>query len=150
MTLFNGPEWVAILRIGIGLWWLESYRHKDKRAWFEREAGILWARSVAEKHRWPWVQTAFDKVVTPRPKQMSYLVVYAELAIGIGLVFGILTPIAAIGGVLLNLVYFVLMVHDVAEQGQNAMMFLIQIVVLGTHAWTRWSIDAAIGLFAFM
>ena len=42
--------WLAVLRIGIGLWWCESYRHKDKKGWFERTTGIDWARSVAEKH----------------------------------------------------------------------------------------------------
>ena len=39
------------------------------------------------------------------------------------------------------------MIHDWAEQGQNAMMALISVVVLGTHAWQTWSIGEAIGLF---
>ena len=45
----SAPDWLAILRIGLGLWWLESFRHKDKKAWFERGSGIAWAKSVAEK-----------------------------------------------------------------------------------------------------
>lgn len=143
----TGPEWLAILRIGVGLWWLESWRHKDKKAWFERNAGINWAASVAEKHRWAFVRRGFERVVAPRPKAMSYLVVFAELAIGLGLVLGFLTPVAAIGAMVLNLVYFVLMIHDWAEQGQNSMMFLIALVVLGTQAWEKWSIDNAIGWF---
>ena len=141
------PEWLAVLRIGVGLWWLESWRHKNKEAWFERGSGISWAKSVAEKHRWPFVRQGFDTIVAPRPKAMSYVVVYSELAIGLGLVFGFLTPIAAIGGLLLNLLYFVLMIHDWAEQGQNSMMALIEVVVLGTHAWGTWSVGHAIGLF---
>jgi thiosulfate dehydrogenase (quinone) large subunit len=141
------PEWLAVLRIGVGLWWLESWRHKNKEAWFERGSGISWAKSVAEKHRWPFVRRGFDTIVAPRPKAMSYVVVYSELAIGLGLVFGFLTPIAAVGGLLLNLLYFVLMIHDWAEQGQNSMMALIEVVVLGTHAWGTWSVGHAIGLF---
>ena len=141
------PEWLAVLRIGVGLWWLESWRHKNKEAWFERGSGISWAKSVAEKHRWPFVRQGFDTIVAPRPKTMSYVVVYSELAIGLGLVFGFLTPIAAVGGLLLNLLYFVLMIHDWAEQGQNSMMALIEVVVLGTHAWGTWSVGHAIGLF---
>jgi thiosulfate dehydrogenase [quinone] large subunit len=93
------------------------------------------------------VRTSFDKIVAPRPKAMAYIVVFSELAIGLGLVFGFLTPIAAIGGALLNVFYFVLMINDWAEQGQNSMMFLIQVVVLGTHAWQTWSLDHAIGWF---
>src|SRR5437763_5228546 len=146
-TWLNGLEWLAVLRIGLGLWWLESWRHKDKKGWFERGTGIAWAQSVADKHKWSFVRTGFNKVVAPRPKQMAYVVVFSELLIGLGLVFGLLTPIAAVGGLLLNLLYFVMMIHDWAEQGQNLMMVLIEVVVLGTHAWQRWSLDNYLGLF---
>ena len=143
----GNEEWLAVLRIGIGLWWLESWRHKNKEAWFERGAGISWAASVAEKHPWKFVARVFDRVVKPRPKAMAYLVVFSELAIGLGLTLGFLTPIAATGGLLLNAMYFVLMIKDWAEQGQNSMMALIEVVVLGTLAWHTWSIDNALGLF---
>ena len=93
-TLLDDDQWLAVLRIGLGLWWLESWRHKDKEAWFERGTGIAWATSVADKHRWGLVRTGFNRVVAPRPKRMAYLVVFGELAIGLGLVLGVLTPIA--------------------------------------------------------
>ena len=32
----TAAEWLAVLRIGLGLWWFESFRHKDKAAWFKR------------------------------------------------------------------------------------------------------------------
>src|SRR5438552_15259117 len=114
-TWLSAAHWVAVLRIGLGLWWLESFRHKDKAAWFERQSGIKWAASVAEKHRWPAVRQGFDRVVAPRPQLMSYLIVLGELAIGLGLVLGFLTPLAALASMLLNLSYFVLMIHDWAE-----------------------------------
>jgi thiosulfate dehydrogenase [quinone] large subunit len=146
-TLLEGPEWLAVLRIGLGLWWCESFRHKDKAAWFRRQTGINWAKSVAEKHRWGFVRRGFETLVAPRPRVMAYVVVFGELAIGLGLVVGLLTPVAAVAGLLLNVVYFVLMIHDWAEQGQNSMMALISIVVVGTHAWAVWSLDDAFGLF---
>ncbi|MGH3328346.1 MAG: DoxX family protein [Streptomycetales bacterium] len=143
----TGAEWVAVLRIGLGLWWLESWRHKDKKAWLERAAGIDWAASVAGKHRWPVVRTSFDRLVRPYPKVMAYLVLFAELAVGLGLVFGLLTPVAAAGGLLLNLAYFTLMIHDWAEQGQNLMMMLASVVVIGAQGWQVWSLDHLIGIF---
>ena len=146
-TWLNVAEWLAVLRIGLGLWWLESWRHKNKEAWFERGAGISWAADVASKHRWPFVTKGFNSIVAPRPKAMSYIVVYSELLIGLGLVFGVLTPIAAVGALLLNIFYFVLMIHDWAEQGQNLMMGLIAIVVLGTHAWQEWGLGEAVGFW---
>ncbi|MFF3454564.1 DoxX family membrane protein [Streptomyces sp. NPDC002730] len=143
----TGAEWLAVLRIGLGLWWLESWRHKDKRDWFERGTGIAWAAGVAGKHRWPLVKNGFNKVVQPRPKVMAYVVVYAELALGLGLIVGFLTPVALLGGLLLNLLYLVLMIHDWAERGQNGMMALISFVALFAMAWQTWSLDSAIGLF---
>ncbi|GEC06600.1 hypothetical protein SSP24_42550 [Streptomyces spinoverrucosus] len=143
----TGAEWLAVLRIGLGLWWLESWRHKDKKAWFERGSGIAWAADVAAKHRWTAVRSGFRTVVAPRPRMMAYIVAYAELALGLGLITGFLTPIALIGGLLLNAVYFVLMIHDWAEQGQNLMMALISTVALFGMSWQTWSLDGALGWF---
>ena len=46
----TGAQWLAVLRIGLGLWWLESWRHKDRKAWFERGTGIAWADSAVLAH----------------------------------------------------------------------------------------------------
>jgi thiosulfate dehydrogenase [quinone] large subunit len=140
-------HWLAVLRIALGLWWLESFRHKNKVAWFERGSGIAWAKSVADKHRWRFVASGFNTIVAPRPKAMSYVVVFGELALGLGLVFGFLTPVAAVFSILLNLLYFVLMIHDWAEQGQNSMMIAMAVVVLGAHAWQTWSLDHLLHVF---
>jgi thiosulfate dehydrogenase [quinone] large subunit len=146
-TLFwQGPDWLAVLRIGLGLWWFESWRHKDKEAWLQRGAGIAWAKEFADKHRWKFVTNSFNKFVAPHPKEMAFIVVFAELAVGLGLIFGFLTPIAAIGGILLNLQYFVVMIHDWAEQGQNLMMILIGFIVVVMQANQAWSIDSWLGI----
>ena len=142
----SGAEWMAVLRIGLGLWWLESWRHKDKKSWFAG-GGVTWAAGIAEKHRWSFVKHGFDRVVRPRPRLMAYLVAYAELALGLGLVLGLLTPIALVAGLLLNLIYFVLMIHDWGEQGQNLMMILISGVAFFGMAWQTWSLDHALSLF---
>ncbi|WP_411151501.1 DoxX family protein [Streptomyces sp. A30] len=142
----TGAQWLAVLRIGLGLWWLESWRHKDKKTWFEG-AGIAWAADVAAKHRWNAVRSGFGVVVTPYPRTMAYVVVYAELALGLGLILGFLTPVALVGGLLLNLLYLVLMIHDWAEQGQNSMMALISVVALFGMSWQTWSVDSVLGFF---
>jgi thiosulfate dehydrogenase [quinone] large subunit len=146
-NILTTEHWLAVLRIGIGLWWLESWRHKDKRAWLQRGAGIDWAASVAAKHPWPVVRSTFTRLVPPHKRAASYFVVFGELAIGLGLTLGLLTPVATAAGLMLNTAYFVLMIEDWAEQGQNSMMALIEVVVLGTAAWQVWSLDAALGLF---
>jgi thiosulfate dehydrogenase [quinone] large subunit len=137
----SGADWLAILRIGLGLWWLQSFRHKDKKAWFQRGSGIAWAKSVAEAHKWAFVKTSFAKTVEPHAKAMAYVVVFSELAVGLGVAAGFLTPIALAGGLLLNAMYFVLMIKDWAEQGQNLMMALISVVCIFGQANQTWSLD---------
>jgi thiosulfate dehydrogenase (quinone) large subunit len=146
-SLLNGAQWAAVLRIGLGLWWLESFRHKNLGAWIKRQAGIKWAGDIAAKHRFAVVGKGFDAVVRPHPQAMTYVVLASELSLGLGLSFGFLTPVAAFASIALNLLYFVLMIHDWAEQGQNLMMILAAVVVLGTHGWQTWSIDHLIGIF---
>ncbi|ANP55706.1 thiosulfate dehydrogenase [quinone] large subunit [Streptomyces griseochromogenes] len=143
----DGAQWLAVLRIGLGLWWLESWRHKDKKAWFERGSGIAWAAGIAEKHRWASVRSGFETMVKPHPKLMAYVVAYAELSLGLGLILGFLSPIALSAGLLLNAIYFVLMIHDWAEQGQNSMMALISFVGFFGMSWQTWSLDAWLGWF---
>jgi thiosulfate dehydrogenase [quinone] large subunit len=146
-TWLTAVEWLAVLRIGLGAWWFKSFWHKDKAAWFQRGAGINWGQSVAEKHKWPFVGKSFKAVVLPHPKAMAYIIVLGEGAIGLGLILGFLSPIAAIAGILLNIMYLILMIDDWAEQGQNYMLILAAVVVLGTHAWNTWSIDHWLHLF---
>ncbi|MEV1019835.1 DoxX family protein [Streptomyces sp. NPDC050264] len=142
----SGAEWFAVLRIGLGLWWLESWRHKDKKTWFHG-GGIEWAAGIADKHRWSFVRSGFAVVVGPRPRVMAHVVAYAELALGLGLVVGFLTPVALVCGLALSLIYLVLMIHDVSEQGQNLMMSLVALVALLGMGWQVWSLDDALGLF---
>jgi thiosulfate dehydrogenase [quinone] large subunit len=125
---------------------LESWRHKDKKDWFTG-GGITWAGGIAAKHRWSLIRLGFDRLVRPRPRLMAYVVAYAELALGLGLIVGFLTPIALVGGLVLNLIYLVLMIHDWAEQGQNLMMALISTVALFGMSWQVWSLDDALGIF---
>lgn len=145
--LLDSGEWLAVLRIALGLWWLESFRHKDKAAWIQRGAGIGWAKSVAEKHRWSFVRSTFAATAGKAPKAFTFIVLGAELALGLGLTIGLLTPIALACSALLALVYFVLMIHDWAEQGQCSMMIAISVALLGSQAWGAWSADAALGWF---
>ena len=146
-SLISAAHWAAVLRIGLGLWWLESFRHKNLGAWIKRQSGINWAADIASKHRWKVVGRGFEAIVKPHPKQMTWVVLMSELSLGLGLTFGFLTPVAAFASIALNLLYFTLMIHDWAEQGQNLMMVLVAVVVLGMHGWQTWSLDHAIGIF---
>ncbi|HLZ72851.1 MAG TPA: TQO small subunit DoxD [Dehalococcoidia bacterium] len=137
-------EWLAILRIGVGLWWLESVRHKDLPN-FLRGSAMNWVESLTAKHPIPGFANAIRRVsLSSRRRRVitSWLVVLGEFSVGVSLALGLLTPVGAIVGLFLNTNYLLLAgLTDQGEQGQNLMMILSEIVILFTAAGTTWGID---------
>lgn len=140
-------EWLAILRIGVGLWWLESVRHKNLRSFLQGGA-MNWVESLTKDHPIPPFARLIQRtsLATPRRRVVtSRLVVAGEFLVGLSLVLGLLTPLGAVGGIFLNANYLLLAgLKDQGEQGQNLMMILIEVVVLGTAAGMTWGLDAAL------
>jgi thiosulfate dehydrogenase [quinone] large subunit len=141
-------EWLAILRIGVGLWWLESVRHKNIPD-FLRGGSMGWVESLTKDHPFPAYAGMVQRrsLSSQRRRQVtSWLVVLGEFSVGVSLTLGFLTPVGALVGILLNVNYFLLagLKGDYGEQGQNLMMILIQVVVFATAAGMTWGVDAAL------
>jgi thiosulfate dehydrogenase [quinone] large subunit len=137
-------EWLAILRIGVGLWWLESVRHKDLRG-FLRGGAMNWVDSLTQNHPIPAYAGLIRRSSLSSQRRRivtSWLVVLGEFSVGVSLTLGLLTPIGAIGGIFLNANYLLLAgLTDQGEQGQNLMMILSEVVILFTGAGTTWGLD---------
>ena len=140
-------EWLAILRIGLGLWWLESVRHKDLPG-FLRGGSRGWVEGLVEDHPVP----AFARVLKATSLRSertwvvtSWMVVLGEFAAGVSITLGFLTFAGLILAAFLNLNYLLLAgLKDQGEQGQNLMMLLIAVVLFATGAGDVWGVDAAI------
>jgi thiosulfate dehydrogenase [quinone] large subunit len=158
-TLFNiltVEQWLAILRIGIGLWWLKSFLHKPHRKFVSGQM-VNWTVALAENHPVPAFGGAIKRLVQPNASWFPYLILTAELAIAIGMILGFLTPISLIVALLLNLNYISLAgvrPKDISintcyqcEQGQNWTMIVSELTLLATISWSVWSIDSLLGIF---
>jgi thiosulfate dehydrogenase [quinone] large subunit len=97
-------EWLAILRIGIGLWWLKSVLHKPLSQFVSGQM-VNWTVALAENHPVPAYGRLIKGVIAPNASWFPYLVLTGELAVGIGLIFGFLTPLALLVAIFLNLNY---------------------------------------------
>ena len=152
----TGEQWLAILRIGVGLWWIKSVFHKDLRG-FVQGGMVGWTLALADNHPIPAYGRFIKGLVSGNRSWFPYLVVAGELAVGIGMVFGFLTPISLIVAIFLNLQYISLAgfrPKDITvnaayqcEQGQNYTMILAELVALMLMSWSVWSLDAVLGLF---
>ena len=140
-------EWLAILRIGLGLWWLESVRHKDVPG-FLRGESQGWVEGLVADHPVPAFANVIRKVSLRSDRAWvvtSWLVVLGEFSVGVSVTFGFLTFAGLAVGAFLNLNYFMLAgLKDQGEQGQNLMMFLISVVLFATAAGQTWGVDAAL------
>lgn len=140
-------EWLAILRIGLGLWWLESVRHKDLRN-FLKGGSRNWVDGLVEEHP----VAAFSKTLRATALRnertwviTSWMVVLGELVAGVSITFGLLTFGGLILAAFLNLNYLLLAgLKDQGEQGQNLMMILIAVVLFASGAGEVWGVDAVI------
>jgi len=149
-------QWLALLRIGIGLWWLKSVLHKPLRKFVSGQM-VGWTLALADNHPVPAFGRAIKGLVEPNASWFPYLIIAGETAVAIGLIFGFLTPLSLLVAILLNLNYISLAgvkPKDITvnkayqcEQGQNWNMLITEIVLLVTGAWGIWSLDSVFGLF---
>jgi thiosulfate dehydrogenase [quinone] large subunit len=156
LSVLDTNQWLAILRIGIGLWWLKSVFHKDLRDFLD-EGMVRWTTDLAASHPWERYGRAIQRMLESSAVWFPYLVVLGELAVGVGLTIGFLTPISALVGIFLNLNYLLLTGVKLkdpdlnacfrVEQGQNWTMILAELVVFAVGAGAVWSVDRLLGIF---
>lgn len=151
-------QWLAVLRIGIGLWWLKSFLHKPHREFVGGQM-VDWSLSLADNHPLPAFGRLIRGLVAPNASWFPYLILLAELAVAIGLILGLLTPAAILVAIFLNLNYISLAgvrPKDInvnrayqCEQGQNWNMLVAEVVLFFTVAISgcTWSLDGALGPF---
>lgn len=151
-------QWLAILRIGLGLWWLKSVFHKPLRKFVGGQM-VGWTVALADNHPVPAYGRLVKSLVAPNAAWFPYLILLGEFAVGVGMVFGFLTPVSVLVAIFLNLNYISLAgvkPRDISinkayqcEQGQNWSMLIAEVVLFFTvtAAGCTWSIDHALGLF---
>ncbi len=154
--LLTVEQWLAILRIGIGLWWLKSFLHKPHRKFVSGQM-TNWTMALSDNHPVPAFGGAIKRLVEPNASWFPYLILAGELAVAIGMILGFLTPISLLVALLLNLNYISLAgvkPKDISvnaawqcEQGQNWTMIISQVTLLATISWSVWSLDSLLGLF---
>jgi thiosulfate dehydrogenase [quinone] large subunit len=116
--LFNdgrfAPALWLVLRVWVGWQWLEAGLHKVNDAaglWVGAKSGVAltgFAQGAIAKASgdYPavqgWYADFLEQFVIPNAPFMSHVIAYGETAVGLGLILGALTGIAAFFGVVMN------------------------------------------------
>jgi thiosulfate dehydrogenase [quinone] large subunit len=109
MTLTSDPgtrnsQALALLRFGVGILFLIFAQYKVFGTAFTLHGGFqFWINKFLEGGVYPFMAPILRGFVLPHATVIAFLVAYGELAIGLGLTFGILVRSASFCGLVLML-----------------------------------------------
>ena len=105
----------ALLRVWLGIQWLEAGLHKvGTPNWTGEQAGAALTGFVkgaiakatgANPTVQAWYADFLENIVLPNATLFSYMVAWGEVLAGIGLILGVFTGFAAAGAALMNLAF---------------------------------------------
>ena len=148
MRFWRDNIWAAaaltLIRILLGYQWLTAGWHKITGAQPFDATGFLnraLANPVLDKATgeavYPTFNVFLEAFVLPNIKLINVLIPYGELLIGLGLILGTLTAIAAFFGLLMN---FMFMFAGTVSTNPWLMLLGIMVVIAGTNAG-RFGLD---------
>ena len=149
--------WIAVLRVVVGVWFL-------KAVWTKLTFAFAWGvipypvvsprfigfhpKRVAEfaaGNPVGWYKEFLETTVLPDAKVWAALQAYAEAAVGVGLVLGLLTGLSALVGLFLALNYgLATQWMTFGQQGFHLLLTTSMLIFLATRAGRAWGIDALI------
>ncbi|MZP28642.1 DoxX family membrane protein [Heliobacterium undosum] len=141
------PLW-TVIRFWLGYQWLTSGWGKlNNPAWTGEKApaaimgffkGVLEkAQTGANPEVKAWYADFVSSVAMPNAKFFSYLIPYAEVLAGLGLIVGCLTTIALLGGITMNLNFL-----WAGTSSTNPQMMLLSLFLLFAGAYSyRYGVD---------
>lgn len=147
-------RWLAVLRIAVGLLFLESGFHK--LGWGGRENRLPiptvsegWQQAMpkrlldfAEKNPLPWYRSFLYHVAIPNGRLFASLVAWGEFLLGISLTIGLWSRWASFAGFFLAGNFFLADFWMGLCQRNLGLLLLILFLILGCgHAGRRWGLD---------
>ena len=145
----NGMAWVRIL---IGAVWINGAVEKFLDPEFPRQFAASLGAGGYISQAPPWFQNLMNSTVVPNAELFAQLQQFGELALGLALILGLLTNLAAVGSILFSLA--ILLSQGGVRLGTglgspefltiNLLIALISLIVLFSSAAKAFSLDAAL------
>jgi len=145
---------LALLRVVVGAWFLKAVWTKLTLAW---AAGIIPYPAVsprflafhpkrvaefASDNPVGWYKDFLTTTVLPHASVFATLQAYGEVVVGVGLVLGLLTPLAAVIGLVLSANYgLATQWMTFGQQGFHLLLITSMVIFLVTGAGRLWGLD---------
>jgi len=149
----RAPEqWLAVLRIAVGVWFAKSIFTKltllggfvpmpiASVRWVQLMPKLL--EKYAAGNPLTSYQTFLEGTVIPHASVFAQLTALGESAAGLLLVLGLLTELGAAVALLLVVCYYLAVFwQGASQQGFHYVLAVSLIVILGSSAGRRWGLD---------
>lgn len=148
----HADRWLAVLRIGIGVWFIKSITGKlvlaggvlpvpiASQRWIETLPRIL--EGYAESNPLASGRAFLENLVIPNAELFAHLTAVGEGLVGIGLTFGLLTRTSAVGGLFLVVVYqFAALGLPFPRHGLRLFMIVALVAFFFARAGMVWGLD---------
>lgn len=152
--MLHPQEWIALLRVVVGAWFL-------KAVWTKLTLAFLWGvipypavsprflgfhpKRVAEfaaGNPLGWYREFLEGIVLPNAELFATLQAYGEACVGVGLVLGLFTGLSALVGLVLGLNYgLATQWMSFGQQGFHLVLITSMVIFLGTRAGRVWGLD---------
>jgi len=149
--------WIAILRLVVGVWFLKAVWTKLTMAVVlgvipypavsSRFLGFQPKRvaEFAAGNPVAWYKEFLEGTVVPDAELWATLQAYGEVAVGVGLVLGLLTGLSALVGLFLAVNYgLATQWMSFGQQGFHVLLTTSMIIFVTTRAGRAWGIDGLI------
>lgn len=155
VSMVHPTEWLAVLRIVVGLYFVKSLVTKMSIVML---GGIIPVPVVSE--RWLTVMPKIvarqasenplvfykqflDGTVLPNSSTFAQLTAWGETVVGIGLTLGLLTGLASLVGLVLVINYgLATQWMSPGQQGFHLVLFFLMVAFLFARVGRRWGLDA--------
>ena len=149
--------WIAVLRVVVGAWFIKAVWTKMTIAF---AGGVIPYPTVSPRflafhpkrvaeyaagNPVAWYKDFLEGPVLSNAKLWATLQTYAEVAVGIGLVLGLLTGLSALVGLFLALNYgLATQWMSFGQQGFHLLLITSMVIFLAARAGRAWGIDRAV------
>ena len=146
--------WIVLLRVVVGAWFLKAVWTKLAVMWLGDVIPYpaVSARFIAFQPKRVaefaagnpvvWYRDFLESVVLPNAKLFAILQTYGEVAVGLGLVLGLLTGLSAFVGLLLTVNYgLATQWMSFGQQGFHVLLATSMLIFLGSRAGRVWGLD---------
>lgn len=149
----NADRWLAALRIFTGAWFIKAIWTKwfllggflpvpmSSQRWIETMPRIL--QGYVEVNPLAWCRAFLQHIVIPNAEMFAHLTAIGEGLVGIGLTFGLLTRVSAVGGFFLLVIYeFAALGLPLSRHGLKLFMIVAVVAFFFARAGNMWGFDA--------